>query len=270
MSSAFRSRVAALTGVAEARLERLAGGDLSEILLVRRGEGRMSVAKGGAATGTEAAMLRALAAAGVPVPAVEAEHEGVLFLEYVPNDRVFTARAWAGVGEALRGLHARTGEGYGWAVDYRIGTVELDNRARPDWPSFWGEQRLLSTARVLDRPWRERIERLLPRLADLLPAEPPAAHLHGDLWTGNILVRDGALAAFIDPACCHGDAEVDLAMLSLFDAPPAEFWEAYGPLRPGWRERRPLYQLFPALLHLRLFGGGYAGLVDRLLGAVGG
>jgi fructosamine-3-kinase len=101
-----------------------------------------------------------------------------------------------------------------------------------------------------------------------LPSAAPAL-LHGDLWSGNILVRDGRLAALIDPACYHGDAEVDLAMLTLFDSPPDEFWEAYGPLEPGWRERRPIYQLFPALVHLRLFGAGYAGLADRLLGEIG-
>ncbi|MDB5694074.1 MAG: aminoglycoside phosphotransferase, partial [Alphaproteobacteria bacterium] len=95
--SAFARRVAAITGIAEERLERLSGGDLSEVLLLRRADGRLSVAKGGAAAATEAAMLRALAGAGVPAPAVESEHEGVLLLEYVPNDRVFkigTRRVW--------------------------------------------------------------------------------------------------------------------------------------------------------------------------------
>jgi fructosamine-3-kinase len=267
--SAFRRRVAQLTGVAEDRLERLSGGDLSEVLLVPRADGRVSVAKGGAAAAAEAAMLRGLAGAGIPAPAVEAEHEGVLLLEFVPNDRVFTANAWAQIGGALRRLHADRGDRYGWPVDYRIGTVDLSNRGRDDWPGFWGEQRLLSTASLLDRPWRERIDRLVPRLPSLLPQKPAAAHLHGDFWTGNVLVRDGGLAALIDPACYHGDAEVDLAMLTLFDTPPPQFWEAYGALEPDWQERRPLYQLFPALLHLRLFGAGYAGMVDRLLRAAG-
>jgi len=268
--SAFRRRVAALTGVPEERLERLSGGDLSEVLLVRRPDGRLSVAKGGPVVTAEAAMLRALAGAGVPAPAVEAEHEGVLLLEHVTNDRVFTERAWAEIGDALRRLHARAGDDYGWPVDYRIGTVELDNRAPEDWPTFFGRQRLLSTAALLDRPWRERIERLVTRLPELLPARPVASHLHGDLWSGNILVQGGGLAALIDPACYHGDAEVDLAMLTLFDSPPPAFWEAYGPPKPGWRGRRAIYQLFPALLHLRLFGGSYAGMVDRLLLEAGG
>jgi fructosamine-3-kinase len=267
--SAFARRVAAVVGVAEERLERLAGGNLSEVLLVPRPDGRMSVAKGGGAVGTEAAMLRALAGAGAPVPAVEGEHDGLLLLEHVPNDRIFSPAAWASIGEAVRGLHARHGESYGWPVDYRIGTVEIDNRQRSDWPAFWGEQRLVAAASVLDRPWRERVDRLAGQLPDRLPASPSASFLHGDLWGGNILVSEGRLAALVDPACYHGHAEVDLAMLCLFDSPPASFWEAYGGPDPGWDARRCLYQLFPALLHLRLFGGGYASMVDRLLNAAG-
>jgi fructosamine-3-kinase len=267
--SAFARRVAAVAGIAGERLERLAGGSLSEVLLVPRPDGRMSVAKGGGAVGTEAAMLRALAGAGVPVPAVEGEHDGVLLLEHVPNDRIFSPAAWTSIGEAVRRLHGRHGESYGWPVDYRIGTVEIDNRQRSDWPAFWGEQRLVAAAGVLDRPWRERVDRLAGQLPDRLPASPPASFLHGDLWGGNILVAEGRLAALVDPACYHGHAEVDLAMLCLFDAPPASFWEAYGGPDPGWDERRCLYQLFPALLHLRLFGGSYGTMVDRLLDAAG-
>lgn len=267
--TAFARRVAALTGVPEGRLERLAGGDLSEVLLVRRADGRLSVAKGGAAVPLEAAMLRSFAQASVPAPAVEAEHEGVLLLEYVENDRVFSAAAWRTIGEAMRRLHARRDEHYGWPLDYRIGTVDLDNRRGSDWPAFWGQQRLVAASSLLDRPWRERIERLAAQLPDLLPAAPVPAHLHGDLWGGNILVREGRLVALIDPACYHGDAEVDLAMLCLFDTPAPSFWEAYGAPAPGWPARRAIYQLFPAILHLRLFGTAYAGMVDRLLTSVG-
>jgi len=267
--TAFARRVAALIGVPEERLERLSGGDLSEVLILRRPDGRCTVAKGGAAVPAEATMLRTLAGAGLPVPMVEGEHQGVLLLEHIPNDGVFSARAWSDVGAALRSMHDHKGEQYGWPVDFRIGTVELDNRQHSDWPPFWGMQRLVSTASLLDRPWRERVGRIAQRLPDLLPATPAPGLLHGDLWTGNILVADGKLAALIDPACCYGDSEVDLAMLTLFDAPPADFWEAYGALEPGWDERRPLYQLFPALLHLRLFGASYAPMVDRLLAKFG-
>ena len=36
-------------------------------------------------------------------------------------------------------------------------------------------------------------------------------------------------------------------------------------LSPGWRARVPIYQLWPMLVHLRLFGDGYRGRVESLL-----
>lgn len=267
--TAFAERVAELTGIGEDRLERLAGGDLSEVLLVPRSGGPPLVAKGGPNVTGEAAMLRALAAAGARVPAVEGEYDGILLIDHVPNDGLLSPKAWADVGAAVALLHARRGEAYGWPVDYALGTVALDNREGRDWVRFWGEQRLSAAAGLLDRPWRARVEMLVRRLGDLIPAEPPPALLHGDLWAGNILVEGGRLAAFIDPACYHGHAEVDLAMLCLFSAPPEEFWTAYGARDEGWEARLPIYQLFPALVHLRLFGAAYVPMVERLLRAIG-
>ncbi len=267
--SAFAARVAALTGVAESGLERLAGGDLSLVLKVQRADGRCSVAKQGPAIAIEAAMLRAIAAAGVPAPAVEAEHGDVLLIEHVDNDGAFSAAAWRSIGVILRRLHDQIGGEYGWPDDYRIGSVGVDNRPAADWPTFWLRQRLAATASTLDRPWRDRVERLAQIVPDLLPSRPPPSLLHGDLWSGNILVRGGELAALIDPACYYGHQEVDIAMLQLFGRPDSAFWEGYGALAPGWQERQPLYQLFPALMHLRLFGAAYAGMVDGLLRSIG-
>lgn len=265
----FRQRVAELTGVSEDRLERLAGGDLSEVLRVPGREGRDLVAKGGAAVVAEAQMLRSLAAARLPVPSVEAEFGDVLLLEHVPNDEAFSPRAWSDIGRHVRAMHGNEAEQYGWASDYALGSVLLDNEQMRDWPIFWSEKRLRAPAQLLDLPWRKRIDALAARMREVLPATPSAALLHGDLWSGNILVKDGKLAALIDPACYHGDREVDLAMLCLFGAPDEAFWDAYGPLDPDWAERRSIYQLFPAIVHMRLFGDAYASLLDRLLSASG-
>ena len=64
---------------------------------------------------------------------------------------------------------------------------------------------------------------------------------------------------------------MDLAILDLFGVIPARTAAAYdelAPLAPGWRERLPLWQLFPLLVHAVLFGGSYllqsADLAHRL------
>src|SRR4029077_6899194 len=54
-------------------------------------------------------------------------------------------------------------------------------------------------------------------------------------------------------------------MLGLFDQPVAAFYDAYGLLEPGHDERTAIYRLWPALVHMRLFGAGYRAMVERLL-----
>ena len=127
------------------------------------------------------------------------------------------------------------------------------------------------------------VERVCDRVDELAgPAEPPA-RLHGDLWSGNVLwaatdpattrppgtragrpprAGSGDGAWLIDPAAHGGHRETDLAMLALFGCPHlttvlAAYDEAV-PLSPGWRARVPLHQLFPLLVHVVLFGRGYA------------
>jgi len=57
-------------------------------------------------------------------------------------------------------------------------------------------------------------------------------------------------------------------MLTLFDRPPAHFFEALK-LETGWRKRAPIYRLWPLLVHLRLFGDAYRGAVEGALGVSG-
>src|SRR5205085_668353 len=91
------------------------------------------------------------------------------------------------------------------------------------------------------------------------PAEP-AARLHGDLWSGNVSWTTRG-AVLIDPAAHGGHRETDLAMLALFGHPGLDDvvagYESVTPLAAGWRERLPLHQLHPLLVHAVLFGGGY-------------
>lgn len=242
----------------------LPGGALSGIVRIELTDGREAVIKSGPDPRAEAAMLEAIAAAGAPAPAVLAAGPGALAIELVPAGGRL-GRAWPSLGAALAALHAKGGDGYGWDVDYAFGAVAIDNTRRERWPEFWGEQRLLAHVDALPKELGARVERIAAALPDRLPERPRPSLLHGDLWGGNVLVDGGRVSALIDPACYYGHAEVDLAMLELFDRPGPAFFAAYGALEPGHGERRAIYTLWPALVHLRLFGQSYRPLVERLL-----
>ena len=245
----------------------LHGGDLSQVFRVILDDGTSAVAKVGPEVKEEARMLRDMAATGARVPLVKGMSDSVLLLEDL-KETAPTAAGWQSLGETLIHLHRPVRARYGRASDYAFGPEIIRNTPHSDWVEFWAGCRLLDVPDRLPADLRRRIERLVQRLPDLLPRQPAPALLHGDLWSGNVLFS-GADAWLIDPACYIGHAEVDIAMLHLFGTPGAEFDAAYGDLEPGWQERRPIYQLWPALMHLRLFGNGYRGLVDSRLKALG-
>jgi fructosamine-3-kinase len=61
---------------------------------------------------------------------------------------------------------------------------------------------------------------------------------------------------------------MDLAMMRLFGGFSEQVFRAYEeewPLAPGHAERIALYQLYPLMVHVNLFGGGYAESVERAL-----
>ena len=99
------------------------------------------------------------------------------------------------------------------------------------------------------------------------PAEPPA-RLHGDLWGGNLHVTEAGAPCLVDPAVYAGHREMDLAMMKLFGGFGPRVFAAYheaAPLAPGHAERTALYQLYPLLVHVNLFGEGYVGSVRSAL-----
>ena len=180
---------------------------------------------------------------------------------------------WAGFGRGLAQLHRHTQKHFGLERDNYIGSLVQRNTAASDWPSFFIHQRLepqLKMAR--DRKRVEagmafRFERLFHQLDKLFPAEPPAL-LHGDLWTGNFLCDSNSRPVLIDPAVYYGHREMDMAMTRLFGGFDVDLYAAYHaewPLEQRWEERVDLCNLYPLLVHVNLFGGGYVAQVEAVL-----
>lgn len=243
------------------------GGDLSDVYRAELEDGRRVAVKLGDGVGREARMLQAIARTGAAAPTVLWTEEDLLCLQWLEETRA-TPEAWQSLGETLRRLHAPGDGAYGWPEDHAFAAVPIPNDMTRDWPPFWAERRLLPFLRVLPDDLARRVAKLCGQLRDRLPEAPAPALLHGDLWTGNALFS-GAKAYLIDPACYRGDAEVDLGMLTLFGQPDRAFWTGYGAPAPDWETRRPIYQLWPALVHLSLFGAGYRGMVTGLLDQAG-
>lgn len=143
------------------------------------------------------------------------------------------------------------------------------------WGAAWAETAVRPVLRRcvdegrLDASRARAVEAAVDRMAagDFDAPQPrlvgPVARIHGDLWTGNVLWSDvDTGAVLIDPHAQGGHAETDLAMLALFGLPLLErvlaAYDEASPLAEGWRERIPMQQLQPLLVHTLLFGGGYA------------
>lgn len=215
----------------------------------------------------EAEGLRALAAAGAPVPTVHHVGDDVLVMDHVSGSPDLEALG-AAMAHAHDPARAPDGEdGFGWHRDNLLGSAPQDNTPDDDWPRFFVTSRVqpyLSTP-ALPQPVAERLRRAcdgpLPSLLD--HAVRPSL-VHGDLWPGNVV--DGRWV--IDPAVHRADAEVDLAAAALFGGMPAAFEAGYRAVRPlddGWQRRRPALQLPHMLAHVAMFGSSWvAGVTSRL------
>jgi fructosamine-3-kinase len=181
------------------------------------------------------------------------------------------------LGRGLARMHLAGSDQFGHDDDGWLAMLPQSNRPHREWSRFYAEERIRPLTKenaemgLLSAALRDRLFRLCDQMEQAVgPPERPA-RLHGDLWSGNVLTDEQGQPCLIDPAAHAGHREVDLAMMRLFGGFPPVVFEAYeaeAPLAPGWQLRVPLYQLWPLLVHVRLFGSGYRRQLEDRLDAV--
>ena len=268
----------------------LQGGDISDVTHVRAQDGQEYVvkkAKDGKPdfTKTEAMMLTYLAEnTRLPVPKVYSSTHGYLVMDYIPHaGKLDPVKAAYDVAEHIARLHKTSPLApmplFGFEEDTILAHMPLENGWVPDWAGFFADKRLnvikerAAASGNLPPDMAARIDKLLGSMGSILPKSTRASLLHGDLWSGNILLDGSKVAAFIDPSIYYGHREVDIAFMELMGGMGKHFsgtYETLAPLNRGfWKSRIHLYQLWPLLVHVHLFGGGYVTATDQSLQKLG-
>ncbi len=279
MLASIRQELSDALGSVPDSFEPVSGGCISDAFSCRLADGRRIFVKTKDECDpemfrAEARGLRWLSEADcLPTPEVLAVGSGYLALRFVES----AARASnfdAVFGAGLARLHQFGSDRYGHGHDGFLATLAQDNRTMTSWSEFYIERRLRPLLqRAIDHSlvpseWSRPFESLFARMPEFMGDEDKVARLHGDLWSGNVHTDSEGMPVLIDPAVYGGHREIDLAMLKLFGSPSAEFYRAYNdtwPLELGHQSRVGLYQLYPLLAHVNLFGGSYVASCEQVL-----
>lgn len=195
-----------------------------------------------------------------------------LLTEFIPSGR-YQLDYWENMGMGLAHLHLAHDRHFGLDKDNYIASIPQKNLPTDNWTDFYIENRLeplLGKAyfdRLVPLEFLKKFQEIYPKLHTLFPKEKPSL-VHGDLWSGNVISTADGQPCLIDPAVYYGHREMDLAFSRLFGGFDERFYQAYEeilPLEKGFEERMGLYNLYPLLVHLNLFGSAYLPGIERTI-----
>jgi protein-ribulosamine 3-kinase len=198
------------------------------------------------------------------------EDRNFLLMEWIQQDKMDTAY-WEKLGVGLAQLHMSTQQFFGYHSDNYIASLVQSNSLITSWLDFFIECRLepmIGKAYyegLVGLDFLRKFQNIYKNLENFFPKEKPSL-LHGDLWSGNIMRGKQGNPVLIDPAVYYGHREMDLAFSKLFGGFDESFYQSYQtvfPLEPGFNERIPIYNLYPLLVHLLLFGKSYFSGIER-------
>lgn len=283
MSNNIRNIVKEVTGYAVRTTSTLHGGCIGEVysmvldneqnVVVKVDQGRNPKLD------IEGYMLQYLGThSKLPVPDVIHNSPSLLIMSCLEGKSQFSSGAEKHAAKLLAELHQIRGQAYGLEKPTLIGGLHQPNTWNNSWISFFTEQRLLYMAqeavreRKMPKSLYTRIESFTNNIEDFIQEPNYPVLLHGDVWTTNVLAVKNKISGFVDPAIYYGHPEIELAFITLFSTFGQAFFDQYNelhPIAPGFFElRRNIYNLYPLLVHVRLFGSSYLTSVERTIGSL--
>ncbi len=193
----------------------------------------------------------------------QSNQEQYLLLEWIEKSASSTEFEYE-FGRKLAALHRLSNSKFGLDHSNYIASLSQSNVLNESWTDFFVSERLAPQLKLavdndlINCGMTKDLERLFTRLDNLYPTEKPSL-VHGDLWIGNF-ITGVAKPYLIDPAIAFAHREVDIAMTMLFGGFSTSFYQTYiesFPLQKGWQQRVDLWNLYPLMVHLNLFGAGY-------------
>lgn len=280
-----------------AEVKPLVGGCINITLALRTQDGSRAVLKISPhrisrAYPIEAWQLNVLRDAGLPAPRVYECRLGsldapfsYLLMEFIDGVDLVQARRQCSadqfdhlqmhLAELVVQLHERT------AGHYRRVCPD-DTPQFESWSAFYHDiydpiWREIEKSPLLPIKCRKQIARLHDRLDHHLPNTDRPRLVHWDLWSTNLLAAPDSqgrwwITALLDPNCKYAHAEAEIAYMELFGTLNPAFLRAYQQTRklsPEYhRLRKHIYQLYPLINHVNLFGTEYVkpliGITEKL------
>ena len=196
-------------------------------------------------------------------------------MDFLGHNQPLNQNTEINAADFVAALHSVSNKQFGLKKTTHIGGLRQPNMRCKSWINFFRDQRLIFMS---DQAFKEnqlplekklRIDNLCNNIHKWIDEPPMPGLIHGDLWGGNIICQKNQLRGFIDPAIYFANPEIELAFSTLFSTFNHNFFDRYQEhhkINSGFfEERRHIYNLYPLLVHLRLFGGQYLFQIEKIL-----
>lgn len=228
----------------------------------------------------EAYQLTLLKDCGIPVPQVHCWKIGTLddpwsyiLLEFIDGVDLGEAKKrcaaddfdalQAELADVVAALHDNTNQRYMRVMEGGDAFDHWPQFYRSIYDSIWHE---VEKEPHLPKHCRKHIGKIHERLDRLIAHGDKPRLVHWDIWNTNVMVRQNGngkwqIAALLDPNCKFAHAEAEIAYMELFHTITPAFLRQYQQrhrLPDEYHKfRKPVYQLYPMINHVRLFGENY-------------